>query len=176
MDDLTFFAGIRPSATILTVREYLSKTTGEVADYQLVFHVNYAKSLEKSFYIVEEFAPQNEHEEVARQELLDSYTARLEKIKTTPIDEATPFFQRVRDEDNNIVKGVKIHTETGKIHLFGFLIHKKPIKAGVYKEVNSSEKTLAKNKIEALTPVSKFRNFIVDRSTVIVSEGKHLIT
>jgi len=169
--DTTFFQGMRPSSTIVTIREYESKGSGEVANYQLVFHINYRNALEKALRIVEDFNPANEIEEIAKQELIQSYANRILNIEEN--DHEDPHYSLVADENGIPVKGIKIHNESGKLHMWGFVIGKETLKDGTFKEVKSSEKTLAKKKIEALTTLSKFRQFIVDRSKVVVSEGEH---
>jgi hypothetical protein len=65
-------------------------------------------------------------------------------------------------------KEVSLHTENGVTHLYlrGYVIKKTVIKEGEYKVVKSSEKTLAKKKIEKTLKRSKIRTFKINLASL----------
>lgn len=61
---------------------------------------------------------------------------------------------------NNNTQGVKIHKDNGELHIVGLMEHKTVLEPGVYKEVKSSPKTIAKNNIRAKLPSTRFRQYV----------------
>ena len=76
-----------------------------------------------------------------------------------------------------IGKGLKLHKETGLLHIFGFKNQKKILKAGTYKEVKSSDKTLAKKEITKVLKLrsGKFHTFKLGNIESVNLENKTLI-
>ena len=66
------------------------------------------------------------------------------------------------DSDN---KNIKQHNET--IYLNGYCIAKRILVKGNYKQVNSSDKTICKNKIKKHLKMNKFREFILNQDSLI---------
>lgn len=68
----------------------------------------------------------------------------------------------------HIAKGVKLHKETQKLHVFGLLVRKKVITPIEYKETKSRELTIVQNKIKKLCDFKqeKYRNFKFDMGEV----------
>ena len=68
----------------------------------------------------------------------------------------------------HIAKGIKLHKETQKLHIFGLVVRKKVITPIEYKEVKSRELTIVQNKIKKLCEFKqdKYRNFIFDKAEV----------
>lgn len=152
------FANLRPSSTFLSIKEY-QNNDGEVSNFGLVFHVSYLTLLNKSLAIAEKFNPSNELESQAKLEILQSLKNSIDKVKTTPIEEVDDAYHHFADDAGNFVKGVKLHKNTGELHLYGYQIHKEVLIPGVYKKVNSKPLTLAKRAIEKQLPVKKWRQF-----------------
>jgi hypothetical protein len=69
-----------------------------------------------------------------------------------------------KDVYDYLAPNLKVHKETGKIYLFGFVAKKFVLKnKEPYKTVNSSAKTLAKKALrERYTKLDKFREFVLD--------------
>jgi hypothetical protein len=63
--------------------------------------------------------------------------------------------------------GVKLHNETGELHITGLVYAKTVITPGTYKHVNSSEKTLAKNTIRRNLPSGRFRQFAINPANLL---------
>ena len=177
-DFLSTLASLRPASTFLSIMGYRNAEE-EVANYNLVFHMSYENALEKSIAIINDYTPQDEDEKLAKVELLKSWNTSLVKFKATPMEEvADDHYQTFTDDDGNPIKGVKMHKESGELHLYGLQVHKKIIVPGKpHKEVKSKSVTLAKNKLKALTPLSKFRQFKIQPNQLdAISVGKITIT
>lgn len=180
MDNKQFVAElkkIRPSSTFLTLKGYQSKS-GEVADYSIVFHINYKNALISSINTLNSFVPNNEIEEQAKQDCLDSFNKSIQNIESIQIENIQDGYSRFFDENNQYIKGIKLHNKTNTLHLYGFVVHKKIIKQGNFKKSNSSPLTIAKNKLRNMCKVSKFRQFriIPDQLDSISVEGLHLLS
>jgi hypothetical protein len=98
---------------------------------------------------------------IARDELLESIKTPNENKSKGQIDAYT-----------HINHGLKFHNETGEIYIFGMLVNKTVTKEGVYKEVKSSEKTLAKNYIRKLLKTTQYRQYKVDMTSVAKLKGE----
>jgi hypothetical protein len=149
---------LRPSSTFLSLIGYRNDHS-EVADYSIVFHISYANALRRSLVALESFVPSDDLEATAKQELMTSYQASLDKMKTTPMEELEDHYTHFLDENNTYIKGVKVHTATGTLHLYGLVANKRVLMPGIYKKVNSRPLTIAKNKLASRTPCGKFRQF-----------------
>jgi hypothetical protein len=165
MSILDTLSTLRPSSTFLSLRGYRSAESGELADYQIAFHMSYANALERSIEAVEAYVPASDIEATAKGEVLASYRASLAKIEAgdEPLGDA---YDRIVGADGQHVKGVKLHRETGKLHLFGLLVRKTVREPGTFKASNKRPLTVAKDKLRGLGPVAKFRQFIVDTGHV----------
>ena len=159
-------ATLRASSTFLTVRGYRSSESGELADYQVAFHMSYENALVASIAKVSAFVPSTEIEEQAKREVLASYAASLTKVRTEELPVEGEVYDRILNDEGTHVKGVKIHRESGKLHLFGLLVNKRVREAGTFKTTNKRPLTVAKDKLRKLGPVGKFRQFIIDPAHV----------
>lgn len=67
-----------------------------------------------------------------------------------------------------ITPSVKLHIETGKLHIYGLTVQKKVIVKGVYQPTKSRELTLCQNAVKKYFDfsTSKFRQYIVDENTL----------
>jgi len=72
-------------------------------------------------------------------------------------------------------KGVKIHSETNELQLFGFVRSKKVIEAGEHKEVKSAPLTLARQKLEKSLKKSKFRQYSLSQIRSAKIQGDVII-
>ncbi len=158
-------AKLRPSATFLTLRGYRNEHS-EVADYSIVFHMSYESALKRSLAALEPIVPDGDLEARAKRELIDGYQKSLEKMKTTPMEELEDAYTHFKDESGQYIKGVKLHTETATLHLYGLVNAKRIIIPGQYKTSNKRELTIAKDKLRKLCPVDKFRQFKILPSQV----------
>lgn len=158
IDFLKELAGLRTSSTFLTLHKYTNEH-GEVANFNIVFHISYENALKRSVATLEGFIPNSELQAEAKRELLESWHTSILGCATTPVEEIDDAYTRFFDEDGSYIKGVKMHTDTGNLHLYGFAHQKVVLVEGVYRKKNSSEKTIEKDKLRNLCQISKFRQF-----------------
>jgi hypothetical protein len=176
MDNQLFIEALsklRPSSTFLTIRGY-SNDHGEVADYSIIFHINYRSALERSLLQLESIVPENDLEAQAKKELITSYKTSLEKMDTIPLEEAEENYTYFKDENGHPIKGVKLHKENNTLYLYGLVVHKRVLIPGNYKEVKSRPLTLAKNKLKRDLSVNKFRQFKILPSQIEEINVEHL--
>lgn len=155
-------ATIRPAATFLRLHNYRNEL-GEVADYNIVFHINYKNALERAIITIQNYQPENNLEVQAKAELLDGYQSSLKKIGTLEKDDHYDHFY---DDKGKVIKGVKLHKATDTIHLYGAVVNKKIVTAGKSKVTNKRPLTIAKDKLRSLTPLSAFRQFKITPNQV----------
>jgi hypothetical protein len=156
---------LRPSATFLSLLGYRNEFS-EVADYSLVFHINYENALKRSVEKLRQVNPTNSLELRAKEELIDGYTNSLKKISQTSIEEISDAYTRFFDSNGNYIKGIRAHTATGVLYLYGFVNCKRVIIPGTYPMRRQEDLTMAKNKLRKMVPVSKFRQFIITPNRV----------
>jgi hypothetical protein len=153
-------ASVRPQATFLTLHGYRAES-GEVADHQIVFHVSYRTLLERSVVALNALQVSDDLQAQAKGEVFESLTASLAKVEETTVEDIEDAYERFFDDSGAHIKGIKRHIESGVMHLYGTTVQKRVIVPGTYKEVKSKPLTIAKNKIRASLPVSKWRQYRV---------------
>ena len=158
-------AKLRTSSTFLTLMGYRNEHS-EVADYSIVFHMSYENALKRSILALETVVPADDLEARAKRELIDGYHNSLAKMATTPMEELEDAYTPFKDEDGSYIKGVKLHTATDTLHLYGLVNAKRVIMPGVYPKRNRKELTIAKDKLRKLCTVDKFRQFKILPSQV----------
>jgi len=161
MDQQAFvseLAKLRPSSTFLSVIGYRNEHS-EVADYSIVFHISYENALKRSILALESIVPSDYLEVQAKRELVDGYSQSLAKMAITSVEEIDDAYTRFFDENGDYIKGVKLHTKTDTLHLYGLLNAKRIIVPGQYQASNKRPLTIAKDKLRKLCPVSRFRQF-----------------
>lgn len=162
MDNLQFvaeLAKLRPGSTFLAVKGYKNEAS-EIADYSIAFHFSYENALKKSIETLAKLDLKEPLEIQARHELLDSFAKSLARGAASPeLEERDPTYSYFKDDNGNYVKGVKLHTASDTLHLYGLVVHKKVLLPGIYPSKNRKPLTVAKDKLRHLTPVGKFRSF-----------------
>lgn len=147
---------IRPGATFLTIKNY-QNNYNEIADFQVVFHVNYRKAVEASLRKLERLSPSNgDWGYVAKQELLQSLQETLDGHNSRYTLHGV--YEKVTSSGQT-VNGVKWYKKGSAIHLNGFIIYKRVNVPGVYPKVISHEKTIEKDRLRDLLPIGRMREF-----------------
>jgi hypothetical protein len=136
---------------------YRTKGTGELQKVVVIVGASTDNLYSKDIEILEQMVQDSTGVElIAAQELLAS---RLNS-KANGIGHNDGYTcEDVYTVVNGNTQGVKMHKENGDLHIVGLQEHKTVLEPGVYKERQSSEKTIAKNKIRALLPSSRFRQY-----------------
>ena len=155
---VTELSKLRSSSTFLTVAGYRNEYS-EVADYSIIFHMSYKSALERSIATLESLTLSSVLDKYARDELLDSFHRSLARVNVSPIEEREDAYQHFLDEDGSYIKGVKLHTKTGALHLYGLVVHKRVIMPGIYPVRDEKPLAEAKRRLRHLTSVGKFRQF-----------------
>jgi len=164
MDHQQFVAELgklRTSSTFLTLKGYRSES-GEVSDFSIVFHISYKNALLRSIAKLEALVPADELEAQAKEECLSSFMESLDRIQSTPIEEADDTYRHFTDSNGTYIKGVKLHEETNTLHLYGLVVHKKVLMPGLHKTKNRKPLTAAKNRLRRMCPVGSFRQFKIN--------------
>jgi len=153
-------AKLRPSSTFLTLLGYRNAYS-EIADYNIVFHINYENALKRSLEMMKKIPVSDPIQIEAKQELISSFTRSLSSIKEAPEEDNDDVYTKFKDKNGKYIKGIKIHNKTGNIHLYGFVNAKRVILPGMYPDSGGSELAKAKRHLRQMVPVGKFRQFIL---------------
>ncbi len=151
-------AKLRPNATFLQLDGY-TNNQGELANHQLVFHIDYRTALQKSIDTLEAYVPENDLMSFAKEEQLASYRTSL--LGEKPQDTYAKYVV-----EDVVVKGSKQHIRTGALHIYGLCHRKHVITPGTYKEVKSAPMTIAKAKLRSMTVCGKFRQYKIDPNKI----------
>jgi len=73
-----------------------------------------------------------------------------------------------------VCPNVRVHKETGRVFIYGFVISKDVKVQGSYKKVNSAPLTLAKNIIRKELRTNKFRQVAFDKLDTVRVKGQEL--
>lgn len=162
---------IRSGSTFLNLHKY-TNSGGEVADYNIIFHISYENALKRSIAILESLVPDSDLQALAKHELLESYHKSIAKMSETAIEDLDDGYTRFDG-----VKGIKLHNKTGILHLYGMVHQKRVVVPGIYKKTASKPLTVEKDKLTRKVPVGKFRQFKLSPDNVeqISVEGLHLL-
>jgi hypothetical protein len=128
--------------------------------------MSYENALKRSLETLEALKCVTDLEKQAKAELQASFNKSLVKMAETPIEELEDGYTRFFEDDGSYIKGVKVHTATNVLHLYGLVVHKRVRVVGTYPTRNRKELTMAKDKMRSLTPVGKFRQFKILPETV----------
>ncbi len=147
---------------------YKAKGTGEVAKHTVLLNFSVEEAYKKDIELVNSIFENTTDplEKTAAGEILASLAVSLEEgAGNNPAythGEAArgtgcETYIHVKD-----IPGLMIHAETGSLHVKAMAISKEVVEAGTYKKVNSSPKTIAKNKIRNQLRSGKIRQFVLD--------------
>jgi len=148
---------------------YTAKGTGETARHRLALGVDIERAYRRDLRVLNGKRPHLDGIAlVACDELIASLRESLEKgIGNNSAYTCAGVYDR-------FAKGIKAHAETGALHVTGFSLGKTVLAPGVYKDVKSSEKTIAKNALRKLLKSGKIRQFAFAEITGAKMNGKTL--
>jgi hypothetical protein len=158
------------TAQFIGIKEYHSKTTGEVANHVLNAGFKYANAVQKDLKALQ--SATNEDIKAIASDIFDVELVKkaIEKLTASLVknqNSETQSNQSKAQQDAyfHITNGIKLHKETLKVHVYALHVSKKVITPGEYKKVNSRELTLAQNAVKKYFnfSTSKYRQFIVDK-------------
>lgn len=141
----------------------------ETSTYKLLLNTNFMKMYEDDLQTLENMTVSTEIEKQAKEELVKS----VQKAIDTE-------FQHEKNPTKNMTtihKSIKFHDEKDEMYLHCVSLEKKIHVPGEYKTVNSSEKTIVKNKIKKNLKQSKIRFFRINLNQIerIATNGKRIV-
>lgn len=157
-------------ASFVGIRNYTSKGTGEVSNHVVNANFNYSNAVKK------DLGKLNNHTEADILAIANGGTFP-ESLVEQAIAKLTASFEKNLNPEtkSNQSKGqtdaymrinncMKLHIESGQIHVFALGITKEVLVKGEYKVTKSRELTLAQNAVKKHFnfTTSKYRNFIVN--------------
>lgn len=131
---------------------------GELSKYNIMVGALLKNSYLKDINKVKKFKATTPAEKEAKSELLASM---MKSVETN--FQGNPNYTK-KDYYEHINRNVKMHE--GNFYLNSFVLSKQVIEPVEYKKVNSSEKTIAKNKIRKTLRQSKFREFKLELDNI----------
>jgi hypothetical protein len=163
---------LKPSSTFLSLHHY-TNSYGEIADFNIVFHMSYMNALKKSINALKSIHPEHLLQRQAKDELIMSWQTSINKIETTDIEDIDDTYIRFFDESGAYIKGIKLHEPSQCLHIYGLVHKKRIIQPGSYPTVNRQPLTIEKDKLRSIVPVGKFRQFkIVPEQVERISVNK----
>ena len=156
---------LRSSSTFLSLIGYRNEFS-EVADFSIVFHMSYENAVRRSIDVLNGILPKDDLEALAKEDLIESLEGSLKRAIEIPPEEIDDAYTRFFDEDGRYIKGIKMHTVSGMLHLYGLVVHKRCIMPGIYPPDNRKPLTIAKDRLRSMCPVGKFRQFKITSDKV----------
>jgi hypothetical protein len=170
--------------TFVALNNYLSKTTGEIANHTVNIGLS-VKNVKENDLVKLQACDEATISAIALKSMLAVEVCRIalaemiesakKNLSEKPEDRTTQS-QAQTDAYIFITPAIRLHKETQELHIFGQGIQKKVIVEGEYKTVNSSAKTLAKKAIRKALNLSadKFRDYIVANVESVRMNGETL--
>lgn len=167
---IALFANLN-GASFVGIKGYTSSTTGEVANHVVIANFSYGNAVEKDLKALDN-ATDADVQAIADKgftiDLVKVAIAKLADAFRKNMNPETASAQSLAQKDAyiNISPCIKLHIETGKLHIYALAHSKVVLVEGEYKTVNSRELTLCQNAVKKYFDFStaKYRNFIVEPS------------
>ncbi len=157
-------------ASFVGIRNYVSEKSGEIANFVVIANFSYANAIEHDLKALQNFSIFDINEISKLGFSVELIKQAIDKLKTSfenNINTETQSNQSKGQQDAYlpITNSIKLHIETGKIHLFALSHDKKIVQPATepFKEVNSRELTLCQNAVKKYFKFKtiKYRQFIV---------------
>lgn len=129
---------------------YVTKGTGETSRYTLNFGIDYTAACEADKAALEAYTPKDDMEAVAHAEMLQSLIQHITKGVSDSYVHAAHNKANGEDTYEVITRGVKLHKESGDLHLSGYVQQKEQVAppTNPKKPTKHGDKKLAKLRIE----------------------------
>jgi len=138
---------------------YTAKESGETARHTVLLGFSYRKAVEKSLLELEIQRPSlTGIDAIAADELIESFKKTLAGTQDG--------YTKANVYVDTAISGLKVNTNDNSLQLFGLVQNKVVLVPGVFKEVKSAPKTIAKNKLRKELPVGKFREYAIDSGSI----------
>jgi hypothetical protein len=157
---LAKFADLK-GTSLVGIREYEAKTSGEVCNHVVNANFSYGEAKRKDMETLKA---------ATKKDLLA--IAKKAKVAFEIVEEAIAEMQVTNKKKSEaqidayipITNAIKLNKESGLLHIYAMAVWKsEPIVEGVFKEVKSRPKTIAKNTAKKYFNLrtAKYRNFII---------------
>lgn len=158
------------STSFISVKEYQSSTSGEIADHNILVNFDYGNAVKKDLNKLNNATVTDINKIATAGEFKkDLVLFAINKLKTSFEKNLNKETKSKGSNAQNdayypITKAVRLHLESGKLFIYGMTQSKKVIVKGTYKPVNSRELTLCQNKIKKYFNFStaKFRQYAIN--------------
>lgn len=157
------------NVSFVSIRNYENKF-GEIANHLINVGISYEKSKEKDIQFLKELNV-NSIESKSNKTLLEQ--ARLELISSFEKPEINRS-EAQKDAYTPIIKGVKVHNQTGELYIFGYRENKTILQEGNYPIVNSKPITIAKNELRKLLRTGKYTQYVISSIGEVRTNGEIL--
>lgn len=159
---------------------YKAKGTGEVAKHTVLLNFSTEEAYKKDLEAVNKIFTETDNPltKEAAGAILSSLAVSLEggigknPAYTHGADARGAGCETYKHIDG--LPGVKIHMETGSLHINGMAISKEVITPGTYKQVKSAPLTIEKQKIKKELRSGKIREFVIDNLIGVRINGETL--
>jgi hypothetical protein len=172
-------------AQFISINNYLSKTSGELANHIINVNVSVMNAKQADLSALKSCTDADLKKisrltaiavdilKLSLSEMIES----AEKNCSANVEDRTAQSQGQTGAYFNITPAIRVHLETFEVHVFGQAISKKVLVEGEYKEVKSAPKTLGKNAIKKYFDLKapKFRDFILGNVSSLKVAGDTII-
>jgi hypothetical protein len=161
----------KTNVTFVSIRNYTNKY-GEIANHLINVGASYSKAKERDIEFLKNLdLNSNEFEFKSDMALLiEAKQSLIESFENPSVNRS----QGQIEAYTNIVDGVKVHNESGKVYVYGYRQSKTILQDGVYPVVNSKPLTKAKDEIRKLLRTSKYTQYVLDNVGEIRANGETL--
>lgn len=147
---------------------------GEIANYTINLGVMYdnAKKADSVFLLDTENMKQVDFGAYAHASV-EAWNEMLE-ARLAPTKETVNRSNGQSDAYATLCPNVRLHIAQQRIYIYGFVVRKDVKVPGTYKDVNSSDVTIAKRKIEKHLKATQFRQFAFDKLHSVKVKGEEI--
>ncbi len=164
------------------IREYKSKSTGEIANHIINANFSYGNAVDKDIKALEN-ATEQDILNISKKGMftIELVNTAIDKLKNSFINNKNTDTQSAQSigQQNafiNITNSIKYCIESGEIHIYALGISKEVLVNGEHKIVNSRELTMCQNAVKKYFnfSTSKYRSFIInpDNLTSVKVKGE----
>lgn len=151
---------------------YTAKESGEKSKITVILGASTENLYRKDVEQLEAILPSLEG---VRKEVAEEILASRKQSLTVGIGQNDAYTCKDVYEALDGLPGVKVHKETGDLHVVGLIHHKTVLQEGVHKVVNSKPRTLVKQEISKTLPSARFRQYRLGNVTRVAVDGMTLV-
>jgi hypothetical protein len=160
--------------SFFSIKNYYSKTSGEISNYVINLGIRYESSKAKDLAFLQNLNLDTIDLKKAK------LTSPLELLKEAKIELIVGFISPDENRSNGqlnaytpIYPGIKVHNTTGFLYVHGYLVKKTVVIPSTEpkKTVNSKPITIAKNQLRSLLKTTKYVNFALEVGNTLTSKG-----